>query len=253
MAGNQDRPRDCFAPRPLIGKPFNPIREICGFYAPDIVGRQTDLTDGQKRLYERGVRWCGKNGTFWYSFQRMALELGKSARQVKRDMAELEKRGLIQHERRGKRQSNRYRFLYHPMFEHDGTSTSPRRAESEVTYLSGEVTSKSPCDVPPAAQESCKENYSRKAGNQNRHPRGLHKPAGKSQRPRSGSHRSRGHNRARRDNHSGSRQPRRLGGRLGENNPKEASPRARGIPESPPHRNPGGFGRYDATGPRDRP
>jgi len=47
------------------------------------------------------VRWAGTNGVFWRSFQRMAIELGKSARQVKRDMAELEKRGLIQHERRG--------------------------------------------------------------------------------------------------------------------------------------------------------
>src|SRR5689334_24824264 len=99
------------APPPrVIGEPFNPSHKACGFYPPDIVGRQTDLTDGQKRLYERGVRWAGTNGAFWYSFETMARELGKSPRQVKRDMAELEARGLIRHERRGRRITNLYRF-----------------------------------------------------------------------------------------------------------------------------------------------
>jgi hypothetical protein len=157
MAANQERPRGGFSPRPPIGTPFNPNRDICGFYAPDIVARQTDLTDGQKRLYERAVRWSGRNAAFWYSFEAMAKELGKSARQLKRDMAKLEKRGLILHERRGKQQSNRYTFLYHRMFQSDGTSTSHHRAESEVTHLSSEVTSTSLSDVTPASHELCKE------------------------------------------------------------------------------------------------
>src|SRR5215813_4817307 len=59
--------------RPALGQPFDPQHETCGFYPPDIVGRQTDLTDGQKRLYERGVRWAGRNGMFWYSFETMAV------------------------------------------------------------------------------------------------------------------------------------------------------------------------------------
>jgi hypothetical protein len=122
------------------------------------VARQTDLTDGQKRLYERGMRWAGTNGAFWYSFDVMATELGKSPRQVKRDMAGLERHGLIQHERRGKRISNLYRFLYHPMFEGEVTSTAHHRRHGEVTDLSGEVTSTAPGDVPPAAHESYKEN-----------------------------------------------------------------------------------------------
>jgi hypothetical protein len=104
------------------------------------------------------VRWAGTNGAFWYSFDAMAAELGKSTRQVKRDMAELEKRGLMQHERRGKRISNLYRFLYHPMFEGEVTSRTHHRRHGEVTDLSGEVTSTTPGDVPPAAHESCKEN-----------------------------------------------------------------------------------------------
>src|SRR5262245_27669705 len=84
----------------ILGEPFNPWHKLCGFYPPDIVGRQRDLTDGQKRLYERAVRWAGQNGTFWYGFETIAEALGKSARQVKADMAILEARGLIRHTRR---------------------------------------------------------------------------------------------------------------------------------------------------------
>src|ERR1700676_381266 len=102
---------------PQIGQPFNPWREACGFYPPDVVGRSKELglTDGQKRLYERGVRWAGRNGVFWHAFDTIADALGKSARQVKDDMAVLEGKGLIKHTRR-RRQSNVYSFLWHRVF-----------------------------------------------------------------------------------------------------------------------------------------
>ena len=148
--------------RPAIGQTFNPSRRVCGFYPPDFVGRQKNFTDGQKRLYERCVRWAGQRGEFWYSFDTMAVELGKSSRQVKRDMAILEKMGLIWHERRGKRVSNRYHFRYHAVFESDATSTSPQ-AVGEVTDLRGDRTSTSLGEVTPASHESCKENYVRES------------------------------------------------------------------------------------------
>lgn len=83
------------------GQSFNPWRGACGFYPPDVVARQRDLTDGQKRLYERAVRWSGRNGTFWRSFETIAEALGKSVRQVKSDMTALERAGLMAHVRRG--------------------------------------------------------------------------------------------------------------------------------------------------------
>jgi hypothetical protein len=106
------------ASRPAIGQRFNPSHHVCGFYPPDEVGHNTNLklTDGQKRLYERGVRWAGKNGVFWYAFPTIAEALGKSVRQVKDDMATLEAKGLIGHTRR-RRQSNLYHFLWHAIFE----------------------------------------------------------------------------------------------------------------------------------------
>jgi hypothetical protein len=99
-----------------VGKPFNPWRKVCGFYPPDVVARRRDLTDGQKRLYERAVRWAGKNGIFWHGFEGMADALGKSVRQLKDDMVVLESMGLIRHARR-RRSSNVYSFLWHAMFE----------------------------------------------------------------------------------------------------------------------------------------
>jgi hypothetical protein len=144
---------------------FNPWREACGFYPPDVVARQGDLTDGQKRVYERLVRWAGRNGTCWYGFETIAEALGKSGRQVKRDVFLLERYGLMRHVRRGRRLSNTYEFLWHPMFEgaqSDGTPASLHQA-SEVTSVvkvmghpwSGEVTPTSP----EFSKELCKENY----------------------------------------------------------------------------------------------
>ena len=144
--------------RLTIGEPFNPSREACGFYPPDVVARQTDLTDGQKRLYERAVRWAGQNGKIWYSFETMATELGKSTRQVKRDMVVLERRGLLTHTRRGKSMSNLYRFLYHPVFKGEVTSTAHHSA-GEVADVESEVTSMTPSEVTPASHEFRKENF----------------------------------------------------------------------------------------------
>jgi hypothetical protein len=100
------------------------------------VGRQYDLTDGQKRLYERAVRWAGQNGVFWYGFETMAEALGKSLRQVKSDMAALEKRGLIRHRRR-RCQSNVYEFLWHAIFE--GQQTALQQVGLEVQDSTLEV------------------------------------------------------------------------------------------------------------------
>lgn len=113
------------------GEEFNPWRKACGFSPSDIVGRQRDLGNGPKRLYERLVRWAGQNGSCWYSYARMAVELGKCVRQVKSDMATLERYGLIRHQRRGKRLANRYTFLWHPVFDSaDVHSPAPHRADT---------------------------------------------------------------------------------------------------------------------------
>ena len=82
---------------------FNPWKVKVGkLYAIEIVERRRDLTDGQKLLYTHAARWAIGKGYWWPSFETMADALGKSVRQVKSDMAALEKIGLITHIRRGR-------------------------------------------------------------------------------------------------------------------------------------------------------
>jgi DNA-binding Lrp family transcriptional regulator len=153
MNGPKHPPRSERDPRGsrTVGEPFNPWHRTCGFYPPDVVARQRDLTDGQKRLYERAVRWAGQNGRFWYAFETMAEALGKSVRQVKRDMAELEARGLIGHTRR-RYNSNLYIFRWHSIFV--GPPTAPQQDALEVPDSSLEVPDTVVLRVPPTAQES---------------------------------------------------------------------------------------------------
>jgi hypothetical protein len=110
------------------GDRFDPYRGACQFYPPDVVGRQRklldasgkdrDVTDGQKRLYERLVRYAGRNGKCWHSQAGMAEDLGKSERQVRYDLDALDSFRLIDRERkRGSHRLTIYFFLWHSIFE----------------------------------------------------------------------------------------------------------------------------------------
>jgi hypothetical protein len=134
-----------------IGEPFNPWHKVCGFYPPDVVGRQRGLTDGQKRLYERAVRWAGRNVTFWRGFEAIADALGKSLRQVKADMAALEAQGLVRHDRR-RRSSNVYSFLWHAIFEVQPTALQESTLKVQDPTL--EVQDSVILKVQPTARES---------------------------------------------------------------------------------------------------
>ncbi|MCX6625078.1 MAG: helix-turn-helix domain-containing protein, partial [Acidobacteria bacterium] len=133
-------------PPRVIGEPFNPWRKSCGFYPADIVGRQRfllgkadkpkdgadklkDVTDGQKRLYDRLVRYAGQNGYCWPSHETLADDLGKSPRQIKRDIAALESLKLLGDKVRHARRWNTYEFLWHSIFE--VTSTAPQITGAE--------------------------------------------------------------------------------------------------------------------------
>lgn len=164
-----------------IGQPFTPWSKTCGFYPADIVARikefdyveprrdrpgrtprdrtpvRRQFSDGMKRLYERCVRWAGQKDRMWWSYDRMAQELGKSSRQIKRDMVGLEGAGLMRHKQRGFTQSNLYEFLWIEAFTSEVTSRAeiPPLAVDEVTCVSLH-------EVPPVSlelsnRELCKE------------------------------------------------------------------------------------------------
>ncbi len=104
------------------GQPFNPWRGDertpgCGFYAADVIARQRTLTDGQKRLYERLVRYAGRDGHCYPSQRQLADDLGKCERQIRSDLQKLEEARLIGHRSRDGRRSNTYVFLWHEMFD----------------------------------------------------------------------------------------------------------------------------------------
>lgn len=143
-----------------VGERFNPWREACGFFPPDIIARQRDLGDGPKRLYERLVRWAGQNAACWYSYEKMADALGKCVRQVKSDLVALERYGLVQHQRRGKRMANRYTFLWHPVFgdakvlcRTSEVQSGAHQFSEEVQLPADDVQSVAPGDVQPTAPE----------------------------------------------------------------------------------------------------
>jgi hypothetical protein len=134
-----------------VGEPFNPWHKACGFYPPDVIALRRDLTDGQKRLYERAVRWAGQNGVLWRGFDSMAEALGKSVRQVKADMKILESMGFIAHRRR-RRTSNVYEFLWHGSFE--VRSAALQEEDLGVQASSLEMQDQVSLEVQSTAQES---------------------------------------------------------------------------------------------------
>jgi hypothetical protein len=115
------------------GETFNPWREACGFYVPDVIGRLRSLTDGQKRLYERLVRYAGRDGHCYPSQQRLAEDLGKSDRQIRRDLEKLEELRFIGHSFREGRRSNTYVFLWHEAIENQGKIASADPATDDLT------------------------------------------------------------------------------------------------------------------------
>ena len=139
------------------GEPFNPWHEACGFYPQDVLGRQRKLLDatgnlkmvtaGQKRLYERLVRFAGKDGRCFPSQDTLARELGRSDRQVRKDLASLESFKLLRHTWRDGRRNNNYEFLWHPIFDNRNhrsaqvseSSPSERNSSSAQTESDGAV------------------------------------------------------------------------------------------------------------------
>src|SRR3989442_35564 len=113
--------------KPISGDPFNPWHQSCGFYPQDVLSRHRKLPDatgnlkvvtpGQKQLYERLVRFAGRDGRCFPSQDTLARELGRSDRQIRKDLARLESFKLLRHTWRDGRRSNTYEFLWHPIFD----------------------------------------------------------------------------------------------------------------------------------------
>lgn len=132
-------------PRRRPGEAFNPWRQACGFYPPDVIrslkvcsaadpaGGDVRLTAAAKLVYERLVRFAGRDGACFPSQERLGFELGITERQIRRLLTVLEAAGLIRWQtggrtRGGRPKAARYEFLWHPVFDR---SVSPVSTPAE--------------------------------------------------------------------------------------------------------------------------
>ena len=139
----------------VIGEPFNPWHRACGFYPPEVVGRNRILKDGPKRLYECLVRRAGRNGECFPAHVTIAKDLGKSVAQVKRDYKALVENKLVRHRSRDGRRSNTYEFLWHPWFErsplsHQSSFIGSQHPGAEGSGLSSQGEAELPPESSPA-------------------------------------------------------------------------------------------------------
>ncbi len=123
---------------PPPGEVFNPHFKACGFDAASVVGCQRSLGDGPKRLYTQLVKCAGRDAACFPSHGWLAAQLGKSERQVRYDLSELEKVGLIAHKRNGRRLANTYVFLWHEVFPGDRQHTATHSPGDRQDIAGGE-------------------------------------------------------------------------------------------------------------------
>lgn len=89
---------------------FNPRKTFLGIFIPDGV-MEMDISTGAKFCFGLLLRYAGDNGHCWPKQSTLAERLKVSERQVRAYVAELEKAKLVDTERTGLGDSNRYYFL----------------------------------------------------------------------------------------------------------------------------------------------
>ena len=112
------------------GRRFNPHHAACGFYPPEIVNRESNISASVKLIYWHVVQRAGRNGCCWPAQAAIARDLGLTARQVRNLLGELEDLGLIERRRRGREGPGRGRgsdaiyFLRAALFNRQPASAS---------------------------------------------------------------------------------------------------------------------------------
>jgi hypothetical protein len=98
-----NRPDEQTQPFALVpGQKFITYRQFrSGSFVPDVILANRRLSCGAKLLWARLARYAGSNGACFPSTQTLGRDLGCSARQVQRHVAELVEAGFIQAKQRG--------------------------------------------------------------------------------------------------------------------------------------------------------
>ena len=107
------------------GRPFNPWPH--SITVRKAVNRRRDLSDGDKVLYHALLIRAGKDGNCFPGYKTLADDCGVSEAAIKRRLGNLRRKELIRSKRGNRTETNRYEFLYHPMFE--GSPATHRQAQ----------------------------------------------------------------------------------------------------------------------------
>jgi len=122
------------APRIQVGQPFNPYKLFKGIFIPEPLVRSRDISAGAKLIYGRLARYAGKDGKCWPAVATLAAEIGLGARQTRKYLAELERKGLTRRISRfkgGAQISNTFEFLGHPLFKAGVNDRSGERVNDD--------------------------------------------------------------------------------------------------------------------------
>ena len=111
---------------------INPWRLWVGSFVPNWLMEQPEVSPGAKLLYSRLAQHAGEKGQCYPGQDTLAGELAISERQVRRLLAELEGRGLIEEHRRGLNRTNVYRFPWHPWMKAAKALGRPRNDDRRI-------------------------------------------------------------------------------------------------------------------------
>jgi Helix-turn-helix domain len=102
---------------PRVGDAFVPWRRFHGFFVPQELARAAIVSPGAMLCWAALARHAGQDGDCYPREVTLAKELGRSERQVRRYVRQLESAGLIRISARGLNEPNRYEFLWHSCFD----------------------------------------------------------------------------------------------------------------------------------------
>jgi len=104
------------------GEIFNPYGLLKGAYIPNAIMKNPELSYPAKILYARLLQYAGNNGVCYPAIETLAEEIAASKQYVIKLLKELESKSFIKRQKpTGKEKllhkTNRYFFLWHPVFE----------------------------------------------------------------------------------------------------------------------------------------
>ena len=137
-----------------IGDRYNPYKLFHGAFIPNWLLQRSDISPGAKLLFARLAQFAGEDGRAWPSQEALGKEIGVSDRQVRTYLHELLLAQIIEGERRGLTQTNRYYFLWTLNADQDRKESSvPERKDPSYQKW------KDPSDKENHRRESIEENH----------------------------------------------------------------------------------------------